>query len=74
MNFGDEWSDIFTNKMSDEQFKNFFLAHGEVGAVDAPFCFYYDRAMKVWPDAKVILTVREPEGWVKSVKSTILKV
>jgi len=73
LNFGDEWSDIFTNKMSDEQFKNFFLSNGEVAAVDAPFCFYYERAMQVWPDAKVILTVREPEGWVKSVKSTILK-
>ena len=29
--------------------------------------------MKVWPNAKVIITVREPEGWVKSVKSTLFK-
>jgi len=29
--------------------------------------------MEVYPEAKVILTIRDPEGWYKSVKQTILK-
>ena len=29
--------------------------------------------MEVFPDAKVILTVREPETWYKSVKSSIFQ-
>ena len=30
--------------------------------------------MEVFPDAKVILTVREPETWYKSVKNSIFQV
>ena len=73
LNFDQEWSDILSGKMDDQQFKTFFISNNEVAAVDAPFCFFYERAMQIWPNAKVVLTVREPEGWVKSVKSTILK-
>lgn len=73
LNYDKEWSEIFTGKMDDEEFKQFFLSNDEIAAVDAPFCFLYERAMRVFPDAKVILTVREPEGWLKSVKSTIFK-
>ena len=29
--------------------------------------------MEAYPDAKVILSVRDPEGWYKSVKSTIFE-
>lgn len=34
--------------------------------VDAPACFYYQELMQAFPDAKVILTVREPERWYES--------
>jgi len=30
-------------------------------AVDCPVCMYYDELMEVFPEAKVILTVRDPE-------------
>ena len=30
--------------------------------------------MDVFPDAKVILTVRDPERWYKSVKNSIMKI
>ena len=29
--------------------------------------------LEVFPDAKVILTVRDPEGWYRSVKETIFQ-
>ena len=34
--------------------------------VDTPACWYYKELMQAFPDAKVILTVREPERWYAS--------
>lgn len=40
--------------------------------VDFPGALHYRALMAAFPDAKVILTVRDPEGWVKSFRETIL--
>jgi Sulfotransferase domain len=40
-------------------------------AVDWPACTFYEELMKRHPDAKVILSVREPERWYESVRNTI---
>lgn len=42
--------------------------------VDWPGCAFYEDLMKVYPDAKVLLTVRDPESWYESVSSTIYQV
>lgn len=34
--------------------------------VDAPACFYYEELLHAFPDAKVILTVRELDRWYES--------
>lgn len=34
--------------------------------VDCPVCMYYEELMKIFPEAKVILTVRDPQLWWKS--------
>ena len=47
-----------------------FLAGYEV-AVDWPACSFYEELMEAFPEAKVILTVREPEPWYASMQSTI---
>ena len=39
--------------------------------VDFPAAFYYRELMEVFPDAKVLLSVRDPEGWYDSFNSTI---
>ncbi len=39
--------------------------------VDWPACSFYKELMEVYPDAKVLLTVRDPEKWYESVKRTI---
>ncbi|GAA51140.1 hypothetical protein CSKR_105673 [Clonorchis sinensis] len=41
--------------------------------VDYPACTYYAQLMEHYPDAKVILTVRETTKWLDSVRHTILK-
>lgn len=43
-------------------------------AVDWPAAAYYESLMLAYPEAKVILTVRDPERWYESVRSTIYTV
>ncbi len=38
---------------------------------DWPSCDYWRELAAHWPDAKVILTVREPETWFRSTQATI---
>jgi hypothetical protein len=47
------------------------LYDGYQATVDYPGYPYYKEHMKRYPDAKVILTVREFEGWYKSAYSTV---
>ena len=35
-------------------------------AVDAPVCFYIEELMQVYPEAKIVLTVRDEERWYNS--------
>ena len=44
---------------------------GYEAAVDWPACSFYGELMERYPDAKVILTVRDPERWYESTRSTI---
>lgn len=47
------------------------LFAGYQATVDWPACAYYKELMRVYPDAKVLLTVRDPERWYESVRTTI---
>ena len=47
-----------------------FLAGYEV-AVDWPACSFYEELMEAFPEAPVILTVRDPAPWYQSTRSTI---
>ncbi len=39
---------------------------GYAAGVDAPICFFVEELMERYPDAKVVLTVRDPEKWLVS--------
>jgi hypothetical protein len=47
-----------------------FLA-GYGVAVDWPACSFYEQLMQAFPEAPVILTVRDPADWYESTRSTI---
>ena len=47
-----------------------FLAGYEV-AVDWPACAFYGELMEAFPEASVVLTIRDPEPWYKSMRKTI---
>jgi hypothetical protein len=47
------------------------LLGGYEAAVDWPACTFYETLMDKDPEAKVILTVRDPRRWYESVRNTI---
>jgi hypothetical protein len=47
------------------------LLRGYRSGVDWPLCSYYKELSELFPEAKVILSVREPYGWFKSLHNTI---
>ncbi len=49
------------------------LYQGYDGTVDFPGYAWYKEHMKRYPDAKVILTVRDFESWYKSVDNTVFR-
>ena len=44
---------------------------GYRATVDWPACTFYEELMEKYPDAKVILTVRDPQRWYESAYNTI---
>ena len=47
------------------------LFEGKESIVDWPGSYHWRELMDVYPDAKVLLSVRDPESWVKSMHNTI---
>jgi len=50
------------------------LFNGYQSIVDFPGCLYYEELMGFYPDAKVVLTYRDPVSWYESAYSTILTI
>jgi len=44
---------------------------GYEASVDWPACTFYEQLMEKHPEAKVLLSVRDPEQWYESMRSTI---
>src|SRR4029077_20459180 len=44
---------------------------GFESSVDWPGCTFYEPLIEVFPQAKVLLTVRDPEAWYESARSSI---
>jgi hypothetical protein len=49
------------------------LFRGYQATVDWPGCNFYREFLRLYPEAKVILTVRDPEGWYDSARQTIYR-
>ena len=63
------WKQLHTERTTDfdELFKGYHAA------VDTPAAFYYRELLQQYPDAKVILTVRDAGKWYDSAANTIFK-
>ena len=47
------------------------IFEGFSSAVDVPACLYYRKLAAVYPQAKIVLTVRDPAAWYRSARATI---
>jgi hypothetical protein len=45
---------------------------GFASTVDYPGCTYWRELVAKWPEAKVILTLRDPDSWFESAHETVL--
>lgn len=66
---GPMWNRVASGKERD--WKKVYA--GYLATVDWPGCHYYAELADAFPEAKVILTVRESRAWYASMKETILK-
>ena len=57
------WDDVVTGR-SPMDWRRLFERYE--ATVDAPGCFFYDDLIRTYPEAKVVLTVRDPERWYAS--------
>jgi len=63
------WEELDANRSTDFE----ALFEGYSAAVDFPVASYYKELMEQYPEAKIILTVRDPNKWLESASKTILK-
>ncbi|CAI2731957.1 unnamed protein product [Schistosoma spindalis] len=48
------------------------LLNGYVAVSDVPACVFYKELMSIYPNAKVILTIRDKNDWLSSVRQSVL--
>ena len=48
------------------------IFEGFQSSVDYPTCYFWREQADHWPDAKVVLSTRDAEGWFESVNKTIM--
>ncbi len=70
--FWDELIDA-DEKQRPEMLRKFFTERGYSAGVDFPISRFYKEFMIAFPEAKVLLSMRSPESWHKSVRNTIYK-
>jgi hypothetical protein len=58
------WHNFATGAAAEMDWKH--LLHGYAAAVDFPVCMYYRELMELFPDAKVVLTLKDPLQWWES--------
>ena len=64
------WEAVHRDEAVD--WRGFFASYG--ATVDWPACTYYEQLMDVYPDAKVLLSVRDPARWYTSTYNTIYSI
>ena len=58
------WYNIIFNNPQKNNWEKIYSGYG--ACLDFPSCNYYKELMKEYPDAKVILTIRDENSWIKS--------
>eukprot|EP00092_Neocalanus_flemingeri_P009387 GFUD01010101.1.p1 GENE.GFUD01010101.1~~GFUD01010101.1.p1 ORF type:complete len:282 (+),score=55.81 GFUD01010101.1:104-949(+) len=65
------WPRAARGELLEEDWKQFITSEGLSAAVDYPMSLYWKDLLKMYPNAKVLLTDRDPVKWYLSVRNTI---
>ena len=60
------WHDLIFDNYAPLRFNWETIFKGYSACLDFPSCNYYKELMEFYPNAKVILTVRDDDSWIKS--------
>ena len=66
-NFFIDWKE--TREKTSDEIRRHFKNYG--CSLDLPACMFWEELLAEYPNAKVLLTVRDPEGWFKSCNETL---
>ncbi|CAF1124470.1 unnamed protein product, partial [Didymodactylos carnosus] len=67
------WLNAAKSKENQEPFDWDVIFENYDSTVDFPACYFWKELLDYYPDAKVILNVRNPEKWYESVQNTLYK-
>jgi len=65
------WPKALDGEVDDEDWKEFISQEKLSAALEYPFSYFWRDLARIYPKAKILLTVRDPVKWYKSVKNTI---
>jgi len=66
------WLKAVSGDLTDDEWKKFIKDERLSTGVDYPISLFWKDLMRIYPNAKVLLNVRDPVRWYQSVKNTIL--
>lgn len=69
----DFWLRVAQGRASDDQIREFFCSRGCTSVADYPAAYCYRRLLKVFPEARLVLTKRSPDSWQRSMRETLVK-
>ena len=67
------WVKAARGEMKPQDWRNFFERKNYVTGVDFPFALFYKDIMAAYPEAKVVLSTRDPKTWHSSVYNSIFQ-
>lgn len=65
------WPKAKSGEARETDWREFIKSEGLSASVDYPMSLYWKDLVELYPNAKVLLTVRDPVRWYTSVKNTI---
>ena len=68
------WNKASRGQMTDEDMMQFIKTSKLAASVDFPMSLYWKDLARLYPNAKVLLNVRDPVKWFQSVRNTILQI
>jgi len=68
------WTKASKGEITDEDWREFMRTESLSASVDYPMSLYWKDLARIFPNAKVLLNVRDPVRWYQSVDNTIARV